>query len=60
MKTHREYTGTIAEDDNGELVLVFSKEFINEMGWQEGDSIIWDVDELNRVVIVKKDTGSGD
>lgn len=55
MKEHRTYTGTIAEDENGELVLVFSKEFIDELGWKEGDSIIWDVDELNRVVIVKKE-----
>ena len=56
MKEHRTYTGTIAEDDNGELVLVFSEEFINELGWKEGDSIIWDVDETNRVVIVKKES----
>lgn len=55
MKEHRTYTGTIAEDENGELVLVFSKEFIDEMGWADGDSIIWDVDEDNRVVIVKKE-----
>lgn len=56
MKTHRTYTGTIAEDDNGELVLVFSQEFIDELGWKEGDSIIWDVDESNRIVIVKKES----
>lgn len=55
MKEHRTYTGTIAEDENGELVLVFSKEFIDELGWKEGDSVIWDVDDLNRVVIVKKE-----
>lgn len=57
MNTHRTYTGTIAEE-NGELFLVFSKEFIDELGWREGDSIVWDVDEANNIVLVKKDSGT--
>ena len=56
MKEYRKYTGTIAQDENGELVLVFSEEFINELGWKDGDTIIWDVDEDNKVVIVKKES----
>lgn len=55
MKIHREYTGTIVENDNGELALAFTKEFLDELGWREGDNIVWDIDETNKVVLVKKE-----
>jgi bifunctional DNA-binding transcriptional regulator/antitoxin component of YhaV-PrlF toxin-antitoxin module len=48
------YTGTVVEED-GELMLVFPQEMIEELGWEEGDNIVWDVDDNNRVVIAKKE-----
>lgn len=54
MNTISKWTGTVIEE-NGELLLVFSKEMLNDLGWKEGDTIVWDMDENNKVVIAKKE-----
>lgn len=51
------YTGNVAVEDSGDLVLEFPIDMIAELGWQEGDTIVWDVDEENRVVIARKEKG---
>jgi hypothetical protein len=48
------YTGNVVEDGD-DLVLEFPIDMIAELGWQEGDTIVWDVDEENRVVIARKE-----
>ena len=35
------WTATVEEDNNGELCIVFPPESIEELGWQQGDSIKW-------------------
>lgn len=50
MKT---YTGKVAEE-NGELVLVFDPQMLEDLGWTEGDEIIWDIRD-DAVVIRKAD-----
>jgi antitoxin component of MazEF toxin-antitoxin module len=47
------YTGTVVEDGD-DLALVFPPEMLEELGWIEGDTIVWDIDENNRVLIARK------
>jgi bifunctional DNA-binding transcriptional regulator/antitoxin component of YhaV-PrlF toxin-antitoxin module len=37
------YILEVQEDDNGDQYLVFPDEIIEELGWQEGDLLNWDV-----------------
>ena len=37
------YILEIQEDDDGELFIVFPDEVIEDLGWQEGDILNWDV-----------------
>lgn len=40
--TTQQYTVTVEEDpETGELVLPFSKEILEQLGWQEGDTLEW-------------------
>lgn len=46
---------TILEDSDGQLVLPFSPELINQMGWDIGDELLWEVNDNETVTITKKD-----
>jgi hypothetical protein len=37
------YIIEVQEDQDGELFIEFSNEIIEELGWQEGDLLSWDV-----------------
>ncbi len=37
------YILEVQEDENGELYITFPEEIIEELGWQEGDILNWDV-----------------
>jgi bifunctional DNA-binding transcriptional regulator/antitoxin component of YhaV-PrlF toxin-antitoxin module len=37
------YILELEEDENGDLFLTFPEEIIEELGWQEGDILNWDV-----------------
>lgn len=52
--TGKIYTGTVVEE-NGELMIQFPFELITELNWKEGDTIVWDIDEENKIIIAKKD-----
>lgn len=51
MTEVKTYMAKVAEED-GELVLVFPVEMLTELGWQEGDNIVWDV--RDDAIVVKK------
>lgn len=51
MTEIKTYTARVAEE-NGELMLVFPPEMLEELGWQEGDNIVWDV--RDDAIVVKK------
>lgn len=39
----KSWTITLEEDpESGDLVLPFPPDFLNETGWKEGDTLIWD------------------
>jgi formylmethanofuran dehydrogenase subunit D len=49
--TVKTYTGKVAEED-GELVLVFDPQMLEDLGWKEGDTILWDI--RDDAVVIKK------
>lgn len=53
--TDKTYIGQVVEDTSGELLLEFPIEMISELKWQEGDVIVWEVDEENNVVLARKE-----
>lgn len=49
------YIVDLKEDENGEVVLQLPDELIAELGWQEGDIILWKM-EGNAAVLSKKES----
>jgi antitoxin component of MazEF toxin-antitoxin module len=47
------WTGHVVEDGD-DLALVFPPEMIDALGWKEGDTIVWDIDETNKVILARK------
>jgi len=47
------YTGHVIEE-NGELMLVFPANMMEELGWKPGDTIVWDMPEDGQVLIARK------
>jgi bifunctional DNA-binding transcriptional regulator/antitoxin component of YhaV-PrlF toxin-antitoxin module len=37
------YKAKVEEDSNGNLILIFPDELMEEMGWEVGDDLEWDV-----------------
>tara|TARA_B100000768_G_scaffold156558_1_gene154185 strand:- start:362 stop:589 length:228 start_codon:yes stop_codon:yes gene_type:complete len=59
MKEEKTHTVTVEADDNGELFLPIPVELLNQMGWDFGDTLIWEenFDRIqNTYTIRKKDT----
>lgn len=54
MTSSKTWTARVVEE-NGEQLLVFNKEMMDELGWKEGDNIVWEIDEKNNIVLVKKE-----
>lgn len=52
------YILEVQEDDNGEQYIVFPEEVIEELGWQEGDILNWDVRSTG-IVLSKVNDPSG-
>jgi antitoxin component of MazEF toxin-antitoxin module len=53
MSNAKVYTGTVVEDGE-DLALVFPDSMMEDLGWKEGDTIVWDIDENNKVTIARK------
>lgn len=54
MNKPKIYQGQVAEED-GEIVLVFDPKMLEDLGWTEGDTIVWDIREDGVVAFRKKD-----
>lgn len=52
------YVLEVQEDENGDQFIVFPEEVIDELGWQEGDLLNWDV-RGEGIVISKVNDPSG-
>lgn len=59
MATDAKWTVNIEEDpDTGDLLLPFPEDMLASMGWQEGDTLSWDIDENNNIILTKVLKGS--
>jgi hypothetical protein len=46
---------TLAEDPlTGELILPLPQELLDAQGWCEGDTMVWDYDEISGQAVLKK------
>ena len=58
FKEEKTHTVTVEADDNGELFLPIPVELLNQMGWDFGDTLIWEENfdrTQNTYTIRKKD-----
>lgn len=59
MATDAKWTVTVEEDpDTGDLLLPFPEDMLEELGWQEGDTLSWNIDENNNIILTKVLKGS--
>ena len=59
MATDAKWTVNIEEDpDTGDLLLPFPEDMLESMGWQEGDTLSWNIDENNNITLTKASKGS--
>lgn len=52
------YILEVQEDDNGDCYIVLPDEVLEDLGWQEGDVLDWDV-KGNGIVLSKVNDSSG-
>jgi bifunctional DNA-binding transcriptional regulator/antitoxin component of YhaV-PrlF toxin-antitoxin module len=51
--TKTSYEVITQEDDNGDLLLPLPQELLQEMGWKEGDTLDFNLDEQGRWILKK-------
>jgi len=59
LKEEKTHTVTVEADDNGELFLPIPVELLSQMGWDFGDTLIWEenFDRTQKTYTIrKKDT----
>jgi hypothetical protein len=52
--TKRTMIVDVQEDEHGELFLQFPDDLMAQLGWTEGDTINWDIDETTGHITVRK------
>ncbi len=52
------YILEVQEDENGDQYITFPDEVVEELGWQEGDVLNWDV-RGTRIIITKVNDAAG-
>jgi hypothetical protein len=56
----KQWTVKVEEDpETGEVILPFPPDLLNQMGWDFGDTLIWD-DNLNGTFSIKKKVDNTD
>jgi antitoxin component of MazEF toxin-antitoxin module len=59
MQLKSSMTIDVVEDDNGELALQFPDDLMEQLGWEVGDIINWELDDENRVIVRRVVPDSG-
>ena len=56
LKEEKTHTVTVEADDNGELFLPMPVDFLNQMGWDFGDTLIWEenFDRTQKTYTIRK------
>ena len=56
MSDSKVWTVELVEDpETGELLLPFPPDFLAQVGWDFGDSLIWDLQDDGSIILSKKD-----
>ena len=55
-KIASKWTAEVLTDNDGEVFVEFSEEFLREIGWKEGDTIEWIDNHDGSFTLKKKDT----
>jgi len=55
-KIASKWTAEVLTDNDGEVFVEFSEEFLREIGWKEGDTIEWIDNHDGSFSLKKKDT----
>ncbi len=45
----------IQEDENGELFFQIPLEYMEELGWEIGDTLKWSVEDTGAIILSKQD-----
>jgi bifunctional DNA-binding transcriptional regulator/antitoxin component of YhaV-PrlF toxin-antitoxin module len=53
MSDNKSWVARVVEDGD-DLALVFPPEMLEELGWGEGDTIVWDIDDTNKGILARK------
>lgn len=56
----KKYVVTVVEDDNGDLILPFPDDILNEVGWEEGDTLDWKDNKDGSFSLSKKEIKTED
>jgi hypothetical protein len=54
MTDPKNWTITVEEGENGDLVLPFPVDLLNQMGWAEGTELWWDVTPEGQITLKEK------
>ena len=58
MATDASYTVNLEQDPNtGDLILPFPSELLESLGWNEGDTLLWDISESGTITLTRKEKG---
>jgi hypothetical protein len=49
------YIATLEEDENGDLILPLNQDILNSVGWDIGDTLIWEESFNGSYILRKKD-----
>lgn len=60
MGSDKIYTVAVQQDEKGDLILPFPDALLAQMGWQEGDVLLWKDNNDGSYSIEKDDLAGGD
>jgi len=55
MDTDTKFTVKLEEDEHGNLVMPIPTELLGQMGWDEGDTLLWEESFNGSYTLRKKD-----
>lgn len=60
MNLNTSYTVTLDEDEDEGLLLPIPDEVLDELGWEDGCVLEWDINEDDNTIIIRKVDEDGD
>lgn len=54
MSDTKVWTTKVVEDENGDTVLLFPPDFMESVGWKEGDNLAWVISDDGKSCYIRK------